>query len=54
MARSVFTVQKFRVIKEPLERGASGERGVVDGVEVYVQTGHEEVAGGVISEVQGG
>ena len=54
MAGSVFTGEQFGVIKESMERGPPGQGGVVDGVEVDVQPGHGEVAGGVVRQVQGG
>ena len=54
VARSVFTGEQFWVIKEAIEGGPPGQGGVVDGVEVDVQHGHGELAGGVVSQVQGG
>ena len=54
MARPVFTGEQFGVVKETIEWGAPGQGGVVDGVEVDVQLGHGELAGGVVRQVQGG
>ena len=54
MAGPVFTGEQFWVVKETIEWRASGQGGVVDGVEVDVQLGHGELAGGVVSQVQGG
>ena len=51
---SVFTGEQFGIIKEPVQRGLPGQRGIVHGEEVDVQVGHGEVAGGVVGEVQGG
>ena len=52
MARPVLTAQQLGAVEESLERSAGGEGGVVHGEEVDVQAGHEEVAGGVVGEVQ--
>ena len=54
MAWSVLAGEKFRVIEESVERCPPRQGGVVDGVEVDVQHGHGELAGGVVGQVQAG
>ena len=52
MSRSVLAAKELGAIEEALERSPCGEGGVVDREEVDVEAGHEEVAGGVVGEVE--
>ena len=52
MSRPVLATQELGAVEEPLERSPCSEGCVVDGEEVDVKAGHEEVAGGVVGEVE--